>query len=76
VLLTQRIRDFRQRRIDVPVAPDALVLDVGSGDKPSWRADVLLDGYPDDEHGGQRSGTGSTTPSARTCSSTSPTRPR
>ena len=60
MLLTQRIRDFRQRRIQVPVGGDALVLDVGSGDKPSWRADVLLDGYPDDEHGGQRSGTGST----------------
>ena len=34
----------------------ALVLDVGSGDKPHWRADVLLDRYVGDEHGGQRSG--------------------
>jgi SAM-dependent methyltransferase len=54
------LRSFRERRIVVPVARDALVLDVGSGDKPSWRADVLLDGYPDDAHQGQRSGTGGT----------------
>ncbi|WP_156388631.1 class I SAM-dependent methyltransferase [Nocardioides sp. Root151] len=54
--LPDRIRSFKERRIDVPVAPDGLVLDVGSGDKPSWRADVLLDGYPDEEFGGQRSG--------------------
>jgi SAM-dependent methyltransferase len=32
------------------------VLDVGSGDKPHWRADVLLDRYTGAEHGGQRSG--------------------
>ena len=32
------------------------MLDVGSGDKPHWRADVLLDRYVDAEHGGQRSG--------------------
>ena len=32
------------------------MLDVGSGDKPHWRADVLLDRYPDDEFGVQRSG--------------------
>lgn len=55
--LVTRIRSFKQRRIDVRVAPAGLVLDVGSGDKPSWRADVLLDGYPDEEFGGQRSGT-------------------
>jgi len=42
------------------VGPEALVLDVGSGDKPSWRADVLLDRYPDDAFAGQRSGTGRT----------------
>ena len=33
-----------------------LVLDVGSGDKPHWRADVLVDRYVGAEHGGQRSG--------------------
>ena len=40
----------------MPVAPDALVLDVGSGDKPHWRADVLLDRFAGEEHGVQRSG--------------------
>lgn len=58
--IKQRLRSFHERRIVVPVGPDALVLDVGSGDKPSWRADVLLDRYPDDAHAGQRSGTGRT----------------
>ena len=32
------------------------MLDVGSGDKPHWRADVLLDRYVDGGFGGQRSG--------------------
>lgn len=40
----------------MPVDEDALVLDVGSGDKPSWRADVLLDRYTGAEHAAQRSG--------------------
>ncbi|HWU23984.1 MAG TPA: methyltransferase domain-containing protein [Nocardioides sp.] len=57
-LTRARLRSFYERRIDLPVGPDDLVLDVGSGDKPSWRADVLLDRYPDDEFSGQRSGTG------------------
>ena len=51
-----RLRSFHRRRISIPVADAALVLDVGSGDKPHWRADVLLDRYVGDEHGGQRSG--------------------
>ena len=50
------IRSFRRRRIDIPVVADGLVLDVGSGDKPHWRADVLLDRYVGPEHAGQRSG--------------------
>jgi len=51
------LRSFHRRRIAVPVDADALVLDVGSGDKPHWRADVLLDRYLGAEHEGQRSGT-------------------
>ena len=58
--IVAKLRSFHRRRIRVPVDEHALVLDVGSGDKPSWRADVLLDGYPDDPHAGQRSGTGRT----------------
>lgn len=50
------LRLFHERRIAVPVGDDALVLDVGSGDKPSWRADVLLDRFTGAEHGAQRSG--------------------
>ena len=54
----QTLRVFHQRRIALPIADDALVLDVGSGDKPSWRADVLLDRYLGDEYAAQRSGRG------------------
>lgn len=50
------LRLFHERRIAVPVDDHALVLDVGSGDKPSWRADVLLDRFTGAEHGAQRSG--------------------
>jgi SAM-dependent methyltransferase len=56
VSLVQRVRSFYRRRIAIPVDRNALVLDVGSGDKPHWRADVLLDRYVGREHGGQRSG--------------------
>lgn len=56
--LLQSLRVFHQRRIALPVGPDDLVLDVGSGDKPSWRADVLLDRYLGAEHAAQRSGRG------------------
>jgi hypothetical protein len=41
--LVSQWRLFVERRISVPVHDDDVVLDVGSGDKPSWRADVLLD---------------------------------
>lgn len=50
------LRVFHERRIAVPVPDHALVLDVGSGDKPSWRADVLLDRYAGAEFSAQRSG--------------------
>lgn len=55
VPLRRRLASFHRRRIAIPVDDDALVLDVGSGDKPHWRADVLLDRYVGPEHGGQRS---------------------
>jgi len=57
VSVVDQLRSFHRRRIAIPVDDSALVLDVGSGDKPHWRADVLLDRYIDDAHGGQRSGT-------------------
>jgi SAM-dependent methyltransferase len=56
VSLVPRLRSFYRRRISVPVDHKALVLDVGSGDKPHWRADVLLDRFVGREHAGQRSG--------------------
>jgi SAM-dependent methyltransferase len=59
VNVVQQAQSFLRRRITIPVDRNALVLDVGSGDKPHWRADVLLDRYPGDEHAGQRSGSSS-----------------
>ncbi len=56
VRLVDQLRSFRRRRIAIPVRADDLVLDVGSGDKPHWRADVLLDRFIDATHAGQRSG--------------------
>jgi SAM-dependent methyltransferase len=56
VRLARQLRSFHRRRIEIPVGADDLVLDVGSGDKPHWRADVLLDRFVDASHAGQRSG--------------------
>jgi SAM-dependent methyltransferase len=50
------LRSFHRRRIAIPVDHTGLVLDIGSGDKPHWRADVLLDRFPGAEHAAQRSG--------------------
>lgn len=50
------LRSFHQRRIAVPVGPTDLVLDIGSGDKPHWRADVLVDRFPEADHAVQRAG--------------------
>ncbi len=51
-----QLRSFYRRRIAIPVTSSSLVLDVGSGDKPHWRADVLVDRFPEAEHAIQRSG--------------------
>jgi ubiquinone/menaquinone biosynthesis C-methylase UbiE len=40
------------RKIRLPIAPSALVLDVGSGDNPHPRADVLVDRLTGAEHRG------------------------
>ncbi len=57
--VADKVRSFHRRRIALPDSIDAsaLVLDVGSGDKPHWRADVLVDRFPEAEHAVQRSGT-------------------
>ena len=49
-------RNFWQRRMQIPVNGAGLVLDIGSGDKPHWRADVLLDWLPGKDSAAQRSG--------------------
>jgi SAM-dependent methyltransferase len=54
----RRLQSYHRRRIAIPVTAGDLVLDVGSGDKPHWRADVLLDSYVAAEFGSQRVGGG------------------
>jgi len=54
--ITSQIKSFYKRRINIPVKKGDLVLDIGSGDKPHWRADVLVDLYTDNSYGIQRSG--------------------
>lgn len=54
--LMNQLKSFYKRRIAIPVGKNDLVLDIGSGDKPHWRADVLLDQYVEESDGIQRSG--------------------
>jgi SAM-dependent methyltransferase len=52
--MTKWFKSFYERRIAVPVDRHGLMLDVGCGDKPHWRADVLVDKFVDAEHAKQR----------------------
>ncbi|HEY5714626.1 MAG TPA: class I SAM-dependent methyltransferase [Candidatus Gracilibacteria bacterium] len=55
----QAMRDFWNRRVRIPANWESLVLDVGSGEKPHWRADVLCDLYPEASFSHHRAGGGS-----------------
>lgn len=48
------IRSYVSRRISIPVNRNDLVLDIGGGDQPHWRADVIVDLYPGEEYSAQR----------------------
>lgn len=52
------VKDFWHRRVYLPVDRRAFVLDIGSGDKPHWRADLLVDFYPEEKDAIQRGGGG------------------
>ena len=54
--MIRQLTSFYRRRISIPVNNRSIVLDIGSGDKPHWRSDVLLDKFIDDQYGSQRSG--------------------
>lgn len=58
------LRLLYERRISVPLDAEGLMLDVGCGDKPHWRADILVDKFLDDTHAGQRNTGGSVKASA------------
>lgn len=41
--MLRAISSFIRRRVQIDVGPTDIMLDVGSGDNPHWRADVLLE---------------------------------
>lgn len=50
LIIFSEIRAFFLRKVFLRnIGPNDLVLDIGSGDKPLWRADVLVDLYPEDD---------------------------
>jgi len=54
-MLTPRaMNTYIDRRLRIAVRRDSLVLDIGGGDQPHWRADVIVDRYPHEEHAAQR----------------------
>jgi len=53
--MLRKIKSFIRRRVQIDVGPTDIVLDVGSGDKPHWRADVLLERYLPEELSQHRS---------------------
>jgi SAM-dependent methyltransferase len=48
------LRTYADRRLRIPVQSRDLVIDIGGGDQPHWRADVIVDRYPDVESESQR----------------------
>lgn len=50
----ERTRFFWKRRIRINLEASALVLDVGCGDMPHWRADIFVDAYVDESGSSQR----------------------
>ncbi len=48
------LRTYADRRLRIPVRRDDLVIDIGGGDQPHWRADVIVDRYPESDSGSQR----------------------
>jgi SAM-dependent methyltransferase len=54
MLTARSLNTYIDRRLRIAVRRDSLVLDVGGGDQPHWRADVIVDRFPDEEHAAQR----------------------
>ena len=61
-MIVQWLKLLYARRVAVPIGADDLMLDVGSGDKPHWRADVLVDKFVGDSHYKQRNTRGAVLP--------------
>jgi SAM-dependent methyltransferase len=54
--MIKELVSFYQRRIYIPKESQGLVLDVGSGDKPHFSSDILVDKFVDKKYGSQRNG--------------------
>ena len=52
--ILKSLRTYADRRLSIPVGKSDLVLDIGGGDQPHWRADVIVDQFPEQEHSSQR----------------------
>ena len=53
-MLIRTLRSYAERRLSLPVSRTDLVLDIGGGDRPHWRADVIVDRFPEAEFASQR----------------------
>jgi len=52
--IVRSLNTYADRRLRIPVRKSDLVLDVGGGDQPHWRADVIEDRFPEGERASQR----------------------
>ncbi len=59
---TRSLTTYADRRLRIPVQKSDLVVDIGGGDQPHWRADVIVDKFPEGERASQRFLGGSMSP--------------
>jgi len=59
---TRSLNSYADRRLRIPVQKSELVVDIGGGDQPHWRADVIVDKFPEGDRASQRFLGGSMSP--------------
>lgn len=53
-MLMRTLKSYVDRRLRLPIRRSDLVIDIGGGDRPHWRADVIVDRFPEAEFASQR----------------------